>query len=172
MLICNNRWLDTTPTSRVIARYAFETELSHSFLITEFMYRCTEDIRAGIYFNYLTKDSSIWPFSLVDGPIADGFSWVAELTLVLVTKFSAVVIITPIFLIPGLVMFFIGGLCGQIYMKAQLSVKREMSNSKAPVLAQWAFGSSETCYLRPLISSNASFGAAITGISDLHPLNC
>jgi hypothetical protein len=28
----------------------------------------------------------------------------------------------------------LGGLLGQVYMKAQLSVKREMSNAKAPVV--------------------------------------
>jgi len=60
-------------------------------------------------------------------------------------KFCAVVTLTPIFLIPGIVIAVLGGWCGQIYMKAQLSVKREMSNARSPVLGH--------------------FGAAVAGLS-------
>jgi hypothetical protein len=60
-------------------------------------------------------------------------------------KFGAVVVVTPIFIIPGFLVGFLGSWCGQIYMKAQLSVKREMSNAKSPVLGH--------------------FGAAIAGLS-------
>ena len=54
-------------------------------------------------------------------------------------KLGAVVILTPVFFLPGLLVALIGGICGQIYMKAQLPVKREMSNAKAPVLGQYVF---------------------------------
>ena len=47
------------------------------------------------------------------------------------------VIITPIFLIPGVILLILGGWCGNIYMSAQLSVKREMSNMRAPVLGHF-----------------------------------
>jgi len=60
-------------------------------------------------------------------------------------KFAAVLLFTPIFLFPGLVLAVLGGLCGQIYIKAQLSVKREMSNARSPVLGH--------------------FGAAVAGLS-------
>jgi hypothetical protein len=53
---------------------------------------------------------------------------------------------TPVFLAPGLFIGMLGGWIGRIYMKAQLSVKREMSNAKAPVLGH--------------------FGAAIAGSSE------
>ena len=43
----------------------------------------------------------------------------------------------PIFVIPGLLLGAVGGYLGQVYMKAQLSVKREMSNAKAPVLGHF-----------------------------------
>ena len=59
-------------------------------------------------------------------------------------KPRAVVIMSPIFIIPGLIVGALGSWCGQIYIKAQLSVKREMSNAKSPVLSH--------------------FGAAISGI--------
>ena len=60
-------------------------------------------------------------------------------------KLIAVVIVTPVFLVPGLLVFAIGRWFGNVYMAAQLSVKREMSNKRAPVLGH--------------------FGAAIAGIS-------
>ncbi|KIJ68833.1 hypothetical protein HYDPIDRAFT_173463 [Hydnomerulius pinastri MD-312] len=104
------RWLDTTPTSRVITR-------------------CTQDIRA------------------IDGPFAQGISWVIELTLSLAFRLGAVVILTPAFLVPGILVGISGGWFGRIYMKAQLSIKREMSNAKAPVLGH--------------------FGAAIAGLTSI-----
>ncbi|KAG1757959.1 hypothetical protein EDB19DRAFT_1936472 [Suillus lakei] len=104
------RWLDTTPTSRVITR-------------------CTQDIRA------------------IDGPFAQGIGWVVELSLTMIVKLGAVVAMTPVFLAPGLFIGLLGGWIGRIYMKAQLSVKREMSNAKAPVLGH--------------------FGAAIAGLTSI-----
>ncbi|KII86961.1 hypothetical protein PLICRDRAFT_275537 [Plicaturopsis crispa FD-325 SS-3] len=104
------RWLDITPTSRVIAR-------------------CTEDIRA------------------VDGPVSKQLGELIELTLSMVIKFLAVVSLTPVFLFPSMFIALAGAWCGQIYIKAQLSVKREMSNAKAPVLGH--------------------FGAAIAGLTSL-----
>lgn len=54
----------------------------------------------------------------------------------MIIKLTAVVFMTPVFLIPGLIIGFLGGWVGHIYMSAQLSVKREMSNAKAPVVGQ------------------------------------
>jgi hypothetical protein len=62
----------------------------------------------------------------------------------MIIKLSAVIILTPIFLFPGVVVAILGAWCGQIYIKAQLSVKREMSNARSPVLGH--------------------FGAAISGL--------
>ncbi|KAI4529011.1 P-loop containing nucleoside triphosphate hydrolase protein [Schizophyllum commune Loenen D] len=104
------RWLDTTPTSRVIAR-------------------CTQDIRS------------------VDGPIAQNLFWLLDMTMSMSVKFVAVVIFSPLFLVPGVAIAALGGYCGEMYIKAQLSVKREMSNARAPVLAH--------------------FGAAIAGLTSI-----
>ncbi|KAI0677672.1 hypothetical protein C8Q78DRAFT_1003851 [Trametes maxima] len=104
------RWLDKTPTSRIITR-------------------CTQDIQC------------------VDGPFANHLSWVIEMTVAMLMKFLAVVSFSPIFTIPGALVAAVGGWCGQIYMKAQLSVKREMSNARAPVLGH--------------------FGAAISGLTSI-----
>ncbi|TFK34799.1 hypothetical protein BDQ12DRAFT_761446 [Crucibulum laeve] len=83
------RWLDETPTSRIIAR-------------------CTQDIRA------------------VEGPIARWFSALADLVTSSLVKLSVIVLYSPV---------FIYSYIGNIYLKAQMSVKREMSTAKTPVLA-------------------------------------
>jgi hypothetical protein len=55
----------------------------------------------------------------------------------MVTRIGGVAIMTPIFAIPALIVGLVGGWVGRIYMAAQMSVKREMSNAKAPVVGQW-----------------------------------
>ncbi|KAJ7141437.1 hypothetical protein C8R44DRAFT_763446 [Mycena epipterygia] len=92
------RWLDVTPTSRILAR-------------------CTVDITA------------------VDSSIAEGLQTLLELTLAMLMKFFAVVFFTPVFFFAGALVGIIGAITGRIYIASQLSVKREMSNAKAPVLA-------------------------------------
>ncbi|KAF8825214.1 hypothetical protein HHX47_DHR7000133 [Lentinula edodes] len=74
------RWLDTTPTSRVITR-------------------ATQDMRDG--------------------------------------QFCSVIYFSPAFLVPGILVSVAGALCGSIYIKAQLPIKRIQSNAKAPVLAHF-----------------------------------
>lgn len=51
-----------------------------------------------------------------------------------ITKFIGIIVLSPIFAIPGGILGLLGAWLGNVYMKAQLSVKREMSNAKAPVL--------------------------------------
>jgi len=81
---------------------------------------------------------------IVDSTIPDYLNAVLSMGLSMFAKFIAVVIFSPVFLFPGVAAFAIGALLGQIYIKAQLSVKREMSNARSPVLSH--------------------FGAAIAGI--------
>jgi hypothetical protein len=69
-----------------------------------------------------------------------------DLSMALAIKFAAVMLFVPVFVLPGILVLVVGGLCGQLYIKAQLSVKREMSNRRSPVLAH--------------------FGAAIAGLSE------
>lgn len=66
-------------------------------------------------------------------------------------KLGAIVVISPIFWFPGISVAIAGGWCGKLYIKAQLSIKREMSNARAPILA--------------------NFGAATSGLSMLHANN-
>ncbi|KAF8994841.1 P-loop containing nucleoside triphosphate hydrolase protein [Hymenopellis radicata] len=71
--------------------------------------RCTQDIQA------------------VDGPVAMWFQFLLNASMTLIVKLCAIVIVTPVFLVPS----------AAVYMKAQLSVKRQMANAKAPVLAHF-----------------------------------
>ena len=50
-------------------------------------------------------------------------------------KFVAVIFYTPAFLLPALCISALALWLGQVYMKSQLPVKREMSNAKSPVIS-------------------------------------
>ncbi|KXN82428.1 ATP-binding cassette transporter abc4 [Leucoagaricus sp. SymC.cos] len=104
------RWLDETPTSRIITR-------------------CTQDIRA------------------VDGPIAQWTLTLTEFSITTTTKLVVIVLFSPVFLFPAIFVASVGAKMANYYLKAQLSVKREMSNAKAPLLAH--------------------FGAAIAGLTSI-----
>jgi hypothetical protein len=61
---------------------------------------------------------------------------IAASTISLLIRFLAILIFTPLFFIPGVLVGIIGVWFQRIYMVSQLSVKREMSNASAPVLGQ------------------------------------
>ncbi|OCH90238.1 hypothetical protein OBBRIDRAFT_812797 [Obba rivulosa] len=104
------RWLDKTPTSRILAR-------------------CTQDI------------------DKIDGRLMFYFWYLIEETTMMSIRFCAIIAFSPLFVIPGTIITVLGGWCGQLYMKAQLCVKREMSNANAPMLGH--------------------FGAAIDGLTSI-----
>ena len=54
------------------------------------------------------------------------FSYVVELFVYMLVKLTGPVILTPIFLLPGLLIAVLGMYLGTLYLKAQMSVKREM----------------------------------------------
>ncbi|KAG8764714.1 hypothetical protein FRC12_007931 [Ceratobasidium sp. 428] len=65
----------------------------------------------------------------------------------LASRLVAVIIFSPIFTIPGAFILVAGITIGQIYISAQLSVKREMSNARSPLFSH--------------------FGASIAGITSI-----
>lgn len=71
----------------------------------------------------------------VDGDLANRLSFLASMSLSMIAKLAAVVLFAPAFLLPAVAVAALGGWLGNVYIKAQLSVKREMSNAKSPVLA-------------------------------------
>lgn len=125
------RWLDVTPTSRVISR-------------------CTQDIQAG-QSQRTIPEAPTTDTVTVDGRIPQeqallrkvvpcyAYTWCADvrpvaLTLSLLAKLAIVMLFAPVFILPALLTAFLCGWLGKLYLKAQLSVKREMSNLKAPVI--------------------------------------
>ncbi|KIJ48474.1 hypothetical protein M422DRAFT_247819 [Sphaerobolus stellatus SS14] len=91
------RWLDKTPTSRVITR-------------------CTQDI------------------SSIDSRIPEILSGLFEVTVLIIVRFFAIIILTPIFGFMGLVVMGLGIMLGHLYIRARLSVKREQDKAKSPVM--------------------------------------
>ncbi|KAI9453050.1 P-loop containing nucleoside triphosphate hydrolase protein [Lactarius psammicola] len=76
----------------------------------------------------------------LDGPISNTFSWFIEISATMLLKFLAMVYLTPVFSIPGIAIAVLGVWLGRVYMKAQIAIKREMSNATAPVFGH--FGAS------------------------------
>ncbi|KAF7305977.1 ATP-binding cassette transporter [Mycena chlorophos] len=74
---------------------------------------------------------------VVDNFLADALHAVINIGVSMVIKFTAVVLFAPIFFFAGLFVGAAGIVMGQIYMASQLSVKREQSNARAPVLAHF-----------------------------------
>jgi ABC-type multidrug transport system fused ATPase/permease subunit len=59
--------------------------------------------------------------------------------LLVIKSFSRLLAVTasaPVFILPGSLIGVFGSIVGQLYVRAQLSVKRERSNAKSPVLAE------------------------------------
>lgn len=52
------------------------------------------------------------------------------------SRLLAVTASAPLFILPGILIGVFGSIVGQLYVKAQLSAKRERSNAKSPVLAE------------------------------------
>jgi len=112
------RWLDKTPTSRMIAR-------------------CTQDIQA------------------VDMPIPRFLGDILIYTMSILLKLGAVVATSPIFSVPAVLVVGAGGWVGRIYMKAQLSIKRERSNAQAPVLGHFGAAFAGLVSIRAYGAQNA-----------------
>lgn len=85
---------------------------------------------------------------IVDNNVSGILITIIQMGSDLISRLIAVTLFAPVFVLPGLLLGVVGGYLGNVYMKAQLSVKREMSNAKAPVLGH--------------------FGAAVAGLGRSH----
>lgn len=56
----------------------------------------------------------------------------------MMVKLIAIFVYAPVFLVPSLLVVGLGAWLGKVYIKAQLSVKRELSIRKTPVLAAFS----------------------------------
>ncbi|PPQ77073.1 hypothetical protein CVT25_014886, partial [Psilocybe cyanescens] len=81
--------------------------------------RCTQDIRT------------------IDTNAPQSFLSVMDQCIGLITKLGVIVLFTPIFIFPGIAIAIVGTVIGSMYLRAQLSIKREMSNARSPLLAHF-----------------------------------
>lgn len=73
----------------------------------------------------------------VDDELPAIFIWLVEKTMTMAVKLISVFLYTPIFIVPSIAMGGVAALVGKLFGKAQLSVQRELSNSRAPVLGHF-----------------------------------
>ena len=118
MLIRLHSWLDKTPTSRIIAR-------------------CTQDISSSTYTQPYFPITSFIHMRTVDGPMTSYFSALLDFTAILILRFTTIIVMSPMYTVPSILIGILGGWVGQLYMSAQLAVKREMSNARSPILGHF-----------------------------------
>jgi hypothetical protein len=72
----------------------------------------------------------------------------------MIVQLAAITLITPLFFGPGVMITLLGAVLGQVYLKAQLSIKREMSIAKVPLLFRYSVPKTNSrlgtcpCYIR------------------------
>ncbi|KAJ6508901.1 multidrug resistance-associated ABC transporter [Mycena sanguinolenta] len=59
-------------------------------------------------------------------------------TIFLLSKFTAIMILNPVFVLPGGIITLLSVFTGRIYMVAQLPIQRQMSAARSPMLAHFA----------------------------------
>ncbi|KAJ3544544.1 hypothetical protein NMY22_g2754 [Coprinellus aureogranulatus] len=84
----------------------------------------------------------------VDGPLMNELEGLLITFLIMIVDLASAVIFVPLFTLPGLFIAALGMYIGSKYLKAQLSVRREMSNAKAPMLAHFGAAASGLVSLR------------------------
>uniref|UniRef100_A0A0W0FUG8 Atp-binding cassette transporter n=1 Tax=Moniliophthora roreri TaxID=221103 RepID=A0A0W0FUG8_MONRR len=87
-----------------------------------------------------------------------------ELTVTMLFRIGSILVIIPAFVLPCLIITALGIMCGMIYLKAQVPVKREMSNSKAPVLGHINAAFADLASIRAYSAQNAFIEQSLTRI--------
>lgn len=73
----------------------------------------------------------------IDGPFANMLRPFIHITINLLTLFASSVFMAGwSAFIPGVILMCLGGFLGRVYLIAQIGIRREMSNAKAPVMSQ------------------------------------
>lgn len=79
-------------------------------------------------------------FLVVDEVVTRFFQYVCDLSISIIVSLVIILIFAPMFIPPSIIVALIGVCVGQFYIRTSMSVKREMSNARSPVLAH--FGAS------------------------------
>ncbi len=73
----------------------------------------------------------------IDGPFMIMLRPLISISIRLVTLFAVSVVMAGwSAFIPGVILMVVGGFLGRVYLIAQIGIRREMSNAKAPVMSQ------------------------------------
>ena len=115
----------TIRASRIIHSKLLQSVFSATFRwldvtpVGRIVTRCTQDIAS------------------IDEQFAQFAYVLMRMTISLTELFTSAVLMAGWFaFIPGLLLALLGGFLGYVYLKCQLSIRREMSNAKAPVMSQ------------------------------------
>ncbi|KAF7322651.1 ATP-binding cassette transporter [Mycena chlorophos] len=100
----------------------------------------------------------------VDGAISQGLWALLEMSVSMLVKFFAVMVFAPLFIFPGILVGVLGGWCGQMYIAAQLGVKREMSNAKAPVMGHFGASIAGLTSIRAYGAQSSSIATSLARI--------
>ncbi|KDR83062.1 hypothetical protein GALMADRAFT_57261 [Galerina marginata CBS 339.88] len=73
----------------------------------------------------------------VDDSVTHSFGMVVDLAISMVVKLGGPVLLTPDLLLPGILIAGLGIYLGNVYLKAQMSCRREQSNGRSLVLAHF-----------------------------------
>ena len=80
------------------------------------------------------SDRSMANLKTVDGPLPSYFSYLFSCSMQMIFRFTAILIVTPTFVVQGLLIGALGLAIGQAYIKAQLPLKRETSLTRSAVI--------------------------------------
>lgn len=121
------------PVSSLAARKIYKRVCSKTalFFVVILKYITTVDSQIPNELDHLRKSV----LELRPNPLMFKHRFAVSVAMTLIIKLGVVVVFTPIFLIPAVIIAILGGYLGNVYIRLQLSIKREMSNAKAPVLA-------------------------------------
>ncbi|KAJ3755971.1 P-loop containing nucleoside triphosphate hydrolase protein [Lentinula raphanica] len=73
----------------------------------------------------------------IDDSVSVGIWQLNEITLRMIVHLGSIIVFAPLFLFPGIAISLLGGFFGQVYLSAQLPLRRLMSVSRAPILGNF-----------------------------------
>ncbi|KAF9000094.1 hypothetical protein BDQ17DRAFT_1360101 [Cyathus striatus] len=137
---------DTVPADRVPATWYLTVygTLSLASVILSFIYPIHNELIHSILHSTLrwldmTPTSQILvrgtqDIGTIDDAIPSYLKWLFDMIALMLVKLGMIVFITPIFLVPGLLVAMVGAWISNFYIASQLSINRESSKTKAPIL--------------------------------------
>ncbi|KAF8722474.1 P-loop containing nucleoside triphosphate hydrolase protein, partial [Rhizoctonia solani] len=111
------------------ARRIHEQLVSSVFSATLYWLDCTP---IGRVISRFTQD-----IRSIDGSLPNVLQNLTDMTIQLVSRFVAIILVSPTFSFAGALLLALGIWMGQVYISAQLPVKRHMSNARSPIFSHF-----------------------------------